>query len=194
MWTNTRRTYYGWSKFYIILPLSQICAQEHSKGWYFQCKVVSRTVGCCTSVAADIDWDSKYRINKSLYARRVSFLYKVPQHLFYYFHNSFSSIRDVFFYKYHNVDFIHIHQHFLHLNVILKCCTCIHSIYAFERFTFITQKQIVSKHRINLSIVRLYYIFMKYFDRFLFQFYRFLQVYNISYMIGIIFIFIQCPL
>ena len=25
--------------------------------------------------AADTDWDSKYRIEKSLYARRVSFLY-----------------------------------------------------------------------------------------------------------------------
>ena len=36
--------------------------------------------------AADTDWDSRCRISKSLYARRVSdFLCKVPQHLFYYF-------------------------------------------------------------------------------------------------------------
>ena len=88
MWTNTQSTY-GWFKFYIMLPLPQICAQECSKGWYFQCKVVSRTVGCCARFAAvlwylgyqrhqtgevlsqtkyildaaDTDWDSKYRIN-----------------------------------------------------------------------------------------------------------------------------------
>ena len=98
---------------------------------------------------ADTDWDSKYRIDKSLYARRLSFSYKVPQHLHYYFHIFFLLFRDDF-YKYHNVDFIHIYQHFWRFNAILKCY--IRSIYAFERFTFITQKQKVSKHRINPSI------------------------------------------
>ena len=98
MWTNTQRTYFGWFKIYIMLPLPQICAQERSKGWYFQCKVVSRTVGLfcarCSVVswlskapdgwsfvrhklyvldAAGTVWGFKYRRDKSLYGRRVSF-------------------------------------------------------------------------------------------------------------------------
>ena len=43
--------------------------------------------------AADTDWDSKCRINKSIYHRVSDLLYKVPQHLFYYFHKSFLLIR-----------------------------------------------------------------------------------------------------
>ena len=50
----------------------------------------------------------------------------------------------------HNVDFIHIYQHFWRFNAILKCY--IRSINAFERLTFTTQKQIVSNNRINQSI------------------------------------------
>ena len=65
------------------------------------------------------------------------------------FINLFLLIRDDF-YKYHNVDFIHIYQHFLRFNAILKCY--IRSIYAFERLTFTTQKQILSKHCFNQSI------------------------------------------
>ena len=73
----------------------------------------------------------------------------MSQHLFYYFHNSFLLIEDSF-YKSQNVDFVHIYQHFLRFNAILKCN--IRSIYGFERFTFIIQKQIVSNHRINQYI------------------------------------------
>ena len=58
--------------------------------------------------AADIGWDSKCRVNKSLYAQRVlDFLNKVPRHLFNHFHNSFLLINDDS-YEYHNIAFIHI--------------------------------------------------------------------------------------
>ena len=60
MWTNKPRTSYGRFKLYIMLHLPQICAQECSKGWYFQCIVWSRNVGCSVHVAVVL-WYLSYR-------------------------------------------------------------------------------------------------------------------------------------
>ena len=104
-----------------VASATNMCARMF-KGWYCQCKVGSRTVGCCEHIAAvlilairdnrwvkfclsewetdyfrilnvldaaDTIWNFKCRVNKSLYARRVSdFSYKstkVHHHLFHYF-------------------------------------------------------------------------------------------------------------
>ena len=64
MQTNTPKTYYGRFKFYIMLPLPQISAQECSKGLYCQCKVGSRTVGCCEHIAAVL-WYPSYQRNQT---------------------------------------------------------------------------------------------------------------------------------
>ena len=113
MWTNTPKTYGQFKfKIMLPLPQTcvQACVQECSKGRYCQfgklsqglLAVVSPLLQFCGNLAirktrrwgfycgtvnvldaADTDWDSKWRVNKSLHARRISdFLYKVPQHLF----------------------------------------------------------------------------------------------------------------
>ena len=64
MQTNTPKTYYGGFKFYIMLPLPQICAQECSKCLYCQCKVGSSTVGCCEHIAAVL-WYPSYQRNQT---------------------------------------------------------------------------------------------------------------------------------
>ena len=89
------------------------------------------------------------------------------------------------FYKYHNIDFIHIHQHSRRFNCdfIMQYLfnSCFLKIYIYHPETN------VSEHCFNQFIDK--YIFIKRFDYF-FQFHRFLQkVYNISYMIGINFLF-----
>ena len=58
------KTYYGRFKFYNMLPLPQICSQGCSKSWYCQCKVGSRTVGCCEHIAAVL-WCPSYQTNQA---------------------------------------------------------------------------------------------------------------------------------
>ena len=128
--------------------------------------------------AADTDWDAKCRVNESLYAQRVSdFSYKVhvPRCI-----NICFTILIILFllikvYKY---------IFYTYLSSIFDALMWFRSIYALERLTSIIRKQIVSDHCINYSIDLNTYL-SNILIIFLFQLYRWLHVYKISYMTGV---------
>ena len=97
--------------------------------------------------------DSKCRVIKSLYARRVSDFCiqcaKVPQHLFDYFHNSFLLIKDDFFLNI-TMQILNIYKTFS----MLKCDFIIQYSFnlCFLKNNIIIRKQMVSEHCSNQSI------------------------------------------